>query len=313
MEKIDVVCLCDLYNLKEFFGDYFAADNPWINLLLPEEVSNPESIQHALAFSPGQNAFDPYPNLRLVSCAGAGVDALLDNPSLNTDVEVSRVIIAEQAQMIAGFAIWYIHGWQRRMWEYTALQSAKNWHPINRTPPSTFPVGILGYGKIGGTLARTLQTLGYPVTAFGSTTRVEGDLNVLSGSQGLIELAKSSQAIVNLLPLTKDTHGILAAEFFSNMRDDAILIHLGRGAHLVDKDLVNALDQGRPAIAALDVFMDEPLPTEHPFWEHEKIMLTPHVAGDADFRAIAQFIADGVGQFEKGNLSEGIVDRGRGY
>lgn len=313
MEKIDVVCLCNLYNLKEFFGEYFAADNPWINLLLPEEVNNPESIQHALAFSPGPNAFDPYPNLRLVSCAGAGVDALLDNPSLNTDVEVSRVIIAEQAQMIAGFAIWYIHGWQRRMWEYTALQFAKNWHPVNRTPPSTFPVGILGYGKIGGTLARTLQTLGYPVTAFGSTTRVEDDLKVLSGSQGLIELTKSSQAIVNLLPLTKDTHGILAAEFFSNMRDDAILIHLGRGAHLVDEDLVNALDQGRPAIAALDVFMDEPLPTEHPFWEHEKIMLTPHVAGDADFRAIAQFIADGVVQFEKGNLPEGIVDRGRGY
>jgi len=313
VEKINVVCLCDLYNLKEFFGKHFATDHPWIHLLLPEEVSNPGSIQHALAFSPGSNAFEPYPNLRLVSCAGAGVDALLGNPSLKAGVDVSRVILAEQAQMIAGFAIWYIHGWQRRMWEYTSLQSAKDWHPINRTPPSTFPVGILGCGKTGGVLARTLQALGYPVTAYGNTAREEQGLTVLSGSQGLIELARKSCAIVNLLPLTEDTHSLLAAEFFANMRDDAILIHLGRGAHLVEDDLIRALDQGRPAIAALDVFMEEPLPTEHSFWEHEKIILTPHVAGDADYRAITQFIADGICQFEKGNSPEGLVDRDRGY
>jgi len=180
MEKIDLVCLCALYNLKESFGEYFAADNSWINLLLPEEVNNPESIQHALAFSLGPKAFEAYPNLRLVSCAGAGVDALLDNPGLKANLVVFRVVIAEQAQMIAGFAIWYIHGWQRRMWEYTSLQSARDWHPINRTPPSAFPVGILGCGKIGGTLARTLQALGYLVTAYGNTSRVEEDLTAIS-------------------------------------------------------------------------------------------------------------------------------------
>jgi glyoxylate/hydroxypyruvate reductase A len=311
--KINVVCLCDLHNLKEFFGEHFATDNPWVNLLLPEEISNPESIHHALASSPGLDDFKRYPGLRLVSCAGAGADALQDNPSLSADVVISRVIIAEQAQMIAGFAIGYIHGWQRRMWAYTSLQSAKNWRPINRTPPSAFPVGILGCGKIGGTLARTLQALGYPVTAYGSASREEGNLTILSGSQGLIELAKNSYAVVNLLPLTEDTRSLLSAEFFANMREDAILIHLGRGAHLVDDDLVTALDQGRPAIAALDVFMEEPLPAEHPFWEHEKIMLTPHVAGDADYRAIAQFIADGICQFENGNSPEGLVNRDRGY
>ena len=119
MDKINVVCLCDIYNLKEWFGKHFSMDNPWINLMLPEEVISPDSIQHALAFSPGPSTFESYPNLRLVSCAGAGVDALLDNPSLKKGVNVSRVILSEQAQMIAGFAIWYIHGWQRRMWEYS--------------------------------------------------------------------------------------------------------------------------------------------------------------------------------------------------
>ena len=116
-----------------------------------------------------------------------------------------------------------------------------------------------------------------------------------------------------MLPLTENTRGVLAAEFFANMRTDAILINLGRGAHLVEKDLIKALNQGRPAIAALDVFTDEPLPAEHPFWEHDNIMLTPHVAGDADFRAIAQFIADGNRQYEEGNPPAGIVCRDRGY
>ncbi|MBX2869115.1 MAG: hypothetical protein KTR18_10590, partial [Acidiferrobacterales bacterium] len=239
--------------------------------------------------------------------------ALLDNKSLKPDIEVSRVVIPEQAQMIASFAMWYIQGWQRKMWEYPSLQAEKNWRAINRTPPSAFPVGILGCGKIGGKLAQILIDLGYPVKAYGSRSRQEGDLTVLSGHLGLEEIAKSSNAIVNILPLTEKTNGILSADFFANMRDDSILIHLGRGDHLVDNDLTQALVQGRPAKAALDVFMQEPLPLEHPFWENGNIMLTPHVAGDADFRSIAQFVADGISQYEKGKQPAGLVDRNLGY
>lgn len=313
MKTVDVVCLCELYDLKQFLGKHFATDNPWVNLLLPDEVSSPENIRYAVAFSPCLTAFDPYPSLQLVSSAGAGVDALLDHPGLKPDVEVSRIIVAEQAQMIAAFAIWFIVGWQRRMWEYLSLQAASRWEPINRTPPSTFPVGILGYGKIGSSLARTLCTLGYPVAAYGSTSRKDGEVTVLSGSQGLMELAKNSAAIVNVLPLTSHTNGILSASFFQNMRSDAILIHLGRGKHLVEEDLITALAEGRPAMAALDVFTTEPLPVSHPFWQHQKIILTPHVAGDADFRKVAQFIAKGIAQFENGQAPDGLVDRERGY
>lgn len=313
MQKTDVVCLCDLYNLIEFFGEHFEIDNPWVNLLLPQNIEDPDSIRHAIAFSPGPTVFQSYPNLQLVSCVGAGVDALLDNPSLKPEVEVTRVVIAEQAQMIASFAMWYIQGWQRKMWEYPFLQSKKNWHVINRTPPSAFPVGILGCGKIGGTLAQALIDLGYPVKAYGTSSRQEGKLTVLSGQQGLEEIAIESSAIVNILPLTDETNGVLSSEFFSKMREESILIHLGRGAHLIENDLIYALAQGRPSKAALDVFATEPLPPEHPFWENKNIMLTPHAAGDADFRAIAQFVADGISRFENGEKPVGLVNRQRGY
>jgi glyoxylate/hydroxypyruvate reductase A len=313
MNMIDLVCLCDEYDLKDIFASAFEKDYPWINLANPTEVSDPSAIRHAFAFSPGPEAFSPFPNIRLVSSAGAGVDALLHHPGLAPDIVVSRVKLEEQAEMIAGFAIWHIIGWQRKLLEYPALQRRKEWSPINRTTPSTFPVGILGFGHIGGTLARRLYDLNFPVLAYGSASRHVGGIEVVSGNAGLEQLANTSLAIVNLLPLTEATTGMLSAKFFAKMRDDAILINLGRGAHLVEPDLVAAIDIGRPAAAALDTLASEPLPKDHPFWGHDKIMITPHVAGDASETQVAAFVANGIIQFEKGKRPDGFVDRGRGY
>ncbi|MEL7259095.1 MAG: NAD(P)-dependent oxidoreductase [Pseudomonadota bacterium] len=313
MNMIDLVCLCDEYDLKGMFGSAFEKDFPWINLVNPAEISDPSAIRHAFAFSPGPEAFSPFPNLRLVSSAGAGVDALLNHPDLAPDVVISRVKLEEQAEMIAGFAIWHIIGWQRRLLDYPALQRRKEWSPINRTSPSTFPVGILGIGHIGGTLARRLNDLNFPVLGYGSTSRNFDGIEVVSGKSGLEQLASTSRAIVNLLPLTEATTGILSADLFAKMREDAILINLGRGAHLVEPDLVAALDIGRPAATALDTFASEPLPKDHPFWSHEKIMITPHVAGDANEAQVAVFVANGIVAFEKGERPEGFVVRSRGY
>jgi glyoxylate/hydroxypyruvate reductase A len=313
MKKIDLVCLCDLYDMKGQFGEAFAADHPGISLLLPQEVKDPGAIRHAIAFCPGPKAFAPYPNLALVSSVGAGVDALLHHPGLGPQVKIARLIDAEQAQMMAGFALWFIIGWQRRMWAYGPLQAAGKWQPINRTPPSAFPVGILGFGNMGRSLAVSLRSLGFPVTAYASSAGTKDGFTVLSGPTGLTEIAGNSRAVVNLLPLTPETEGLLSADFFAAMRDDAILVQLGRGGHLLEEDLIPALDKGRPALAALDVFASEPLPADHPFWQHEKIMMTPHVASDADPRSVAARIAEGIERFEAGENPAGLVDRNRGY
>ena len=119
--------------------------------------------------------------------------------------------------------------------------------------------------------------------------------------------------LVNLLPLTPETEGLLSAEVFAEMRDDAILIQLGRGGHMVEEDLLSALDLGRPAMAALDVFANEPLPEDHPFWHHERVMITPHVASDAAPEVLARWVGDGIRQFEQDGTTKGLVDRRRGY
>ena len=313
MRDTEVVCLCELYDLKEMYEAAFAAKHPWVRLLRPSEVTAPETIRHAFAFCPGRQAFDPFPKLALVSSMGAGVDGLLTHPGLRPEIAVSRLVDPEQAQMMAGFALWFIIGWQRQMWRYGEQQRAGDWAPINRSAPSQFPVGILGFGNMGRSLAGTLRHLGFPVTAFASKAGTKDSVEVLAGHDGLIRLAATSQALVNLLPLTAETEGILSADVFSEMRDDAILIHLGRGGHLVEEDLLHALAEGRPAMAALDVFASEPLPADHPFWHHDKVMITPHVASDAAPEVLADWIARGILRFQAGTSPEGLVDRSRGY
>ncbi|MEM9046604.1 MAG: NAD(P)-dependent oxidoreductase [Pseudomonadota bacterium] len=191
--------------------------------------------------------------------------------------------------------------------------AAREWAIINLTPPNHFKVGLLGTGKIGGELARALAGLGYQVTGYGSRAREEDGYRVLSGPEGLSAIAAENHAVVNLLPLTDETRGVLHAGFFGQMREDAILIQLGRGGHLVEDDLLAALEAGRPALAALDVFAHEPLAPGHPFWSHPKVMVTPHVAGDADFGVTARFIAEGIAAHERGEHPKGLVSRQRGY
>jgi glyoxylate/hydroxypyruvate reductase A len=313
MDRIDLVCLCEQYDLKELFGSGFTTGYPWINLVYPEEVTDPAAIRYALAFRPGLCAFDPYPNLKLVSGGGAGVDALLEHPGLRPEISISRMVNPEQACMMAEFAVWYIAGWHRRMWGYAPQQAAGTWRTINLATPSDFPVGLLGFGNMGKTLADALCALGFPVTAYAGSPRDGGEVQVVSGPDGLAQVASTSLAIINLLPLTEQTRGILCAGFFAQMRDDAILIQLGRGGHLVEEDLLAALDNNRPAMAALDVTATEPLPAGHPFWSHGKVMLTPHVASESDPADAARVIAEGILRFERGEAPEGLVDRQKGY
>jgi len=313
MAQIEVVALCAQYDLKGLYGPYFEAAHPELRLLAPEEVPDPAAIRHAFAFVPAPDAFDAYPNLQMVSSAGAGVDGLLRNPSLRADLAISRLVVPEQAEMIAGFAIWHIVGFHREMARYAALQGAAEWRAVNRSAPSEMPVGLLGFGHIAATLGRALKALGHPVLAYGSRARVEDGIEVLSGPEGLARMLSEARAVVNLLPLTDATFGLLNAETFAQMRADAILVQLGRGGHLVEADLLAALAAGRPAHAALDVFETEPLPADHPFWAHPQITVTPHVAGEASSPTLVRHIAEGILAFERGEAPSGLVDRARGY
>lgn len=313
MPQIDVLCLCQQYDLRGVFGPGFERFSD-IRLITPDEVTDPASIRYVLAFRPAADAFDRLPNVEMICSIGAGVDGLLRHPGLRPDMAVVRMINPQQAEMMAGFAAWYVVGHHREMARYGVLQAARSWQtPAQPQLPSQFPVAVLGYGKMGQAIGRALGAMGYPVTGWAARARTQDGVQVLSGEDGLARALSGAGAVIGVLPLTDQTSGFFNARRFAMMRRDAILIQLGRGGHLIEDDLIAALDAGRPALAALDVTQVEPLPKDSPLWSHPRVMLTPHIASDSDGAAIAQTVSASIRAHQAGQTPQGLVDRSRGY
>ncbi|MEM7499299.1 MAG: glyoxylate/hydroxypyruvate reductase A [Pseudomonadota bacterium] len=308
----DVVCLCTHHDLKALYAEGFARHTD-LRLLTPDEVADPSAVEIAIAFNPPPDAFERFHALKLLHSVGAGVDGLLKHPGLLPEMAVVRMVNPEQARMMAGFAVWHVVSWHRRLWEYPALQARRHWEVLDASPASGFPVAVLGWGNMGRACGEALAGLGYPVTAWAGTAREEAGIRILAGEDGLAEALRPARAIVNVLPLTEATRCILDDVTFGYMRPDALLVQLGRGGHLVEPDLIAALDAGRPGMAALDVMETEPLPPESPLWSHPRIRVTPHCASESSPEAVADAVAANIVRWQAGEPMTGLVDRGRGY
>ncbi len=292
----------------------FARYAPQVRLALPEAIKEPEAVTFALAWYPDDTAFEAYPNLRLVSSIAAGVNGILDNPSLPASVPLMRIAGEAQGQMMAGFVAWHVLWHHRRFGEYLANQRRRQWERLPKRDAAEVRVGLLGAGKMGGAVAQALLALGYDVAIYSRSGRnLPAGVEGFSGEAGLGDLAARSEILVTLLPLTPQTRGILNAALFARLPEGAALIHVGRGEHLIEADLLAALDSGQLAGASLDVFATEPLPPTHPFWTHEKITVTPHDACDSTPPQVAQEVAAALAGLEAGQLPVSLVDRDAGY
>lgn len=309
---IDVVGLSESFDLCAVMAE---ASDPRIRLLRPEDIEDPTKITCALAWRPASEDFAAYPNLKMVSSIAAGVDSIIGCPSLPENAIVTRVRDEEQARMMAGFAVWNVVYHHRKMGEYLANQATQSWDRAYRAPVgSDVTIGILGFGLMGRHTARALATLGYRVIAASrSGGEPECGVELVSGADAIQNVAKQSDMLINLLPLTDATRDVLNAELFSTMPKGAVLIQLGRGEHLVEEDLIPALDNGTLSAASLDVFREEPLPEGHAFWSHPDIVVTPHKASDTTRAEILRQMAENYTALIKGNLPPGAVNRTAGY
>ncbi|WP_232823915.1 glyoxylate/hydroxypyruvate reductase A [Salinicola sp. CPA57] len=292
----------------------FAQVAPHIRLALPQDVVDPEAVTLALAWDPGADDFRPYPNLRLVSSIAAGVNGILASESLPGDVPLMRIAGESQAQMMAGFVTWHVLWHHRRFGDYLANQRQRHWQRLPMRDASDVRIGLLGAGKMGSAVARALMALDYDVAIYSRSGRnLPAGAEGFSSTDGLERLAARSDILINLLPLTAETRGILNAELFARMPESAALIHVGRGEHLIEADLLAALQRGRLGGASLDVFAVEPLPQDHPFWHHEKIVITPHDACDSTPNQVAQEVSEAMQRLDDDLLPTSVVDREAGY
>lgn len=285
---------------------------PEIPLHVGADVPNPDRVLMAGVWSRHpQDLWTQWPNLRAVASLGAGVDFLLNDSSLPPNVHIVKVVSDQLAAEMARLVACHVLQFDLELKIYQQFQHAKIWNPQPHRAPGV--VGFLGMGQMAQPAARALLQLGYRVLAWTRSGDVPEGVTSFRGDKGLDDLAAQVDVLVNLLPLTPETTNILAAPLFKQMKSSAMLINAGRGGHLVDNDLLDALEKGKLKRAALDVFREEPLPPSHPFWSREAIIMTPHVAARTAPEVIAAQWTDAYRAVIKGRAPQNRVDRQRGY
>jgi glyoxylate/hydroxypyruvate reductase A len=274
----------------------------------------PESVRVAVVANPLPGSLQGLPRLALIQSLWAGVDRLLADPTLPMGVPIARMVDPFMNAAMAETALWAVLSLHRGFFRYARLQREARWAPHAQKRADEITVAVLGLGQMGRSAARRLAAQGYRVVGWSrGGAEATSDIVALHGDDALDSLLAAADVVVNLLPLTPATLSFFDAARLAHLQPTASLVNLARGAHVVDADLLAALDAGRLRHAVLDVFHQEPLPIEHAFWRHPRVTILPHAAAQTDPRSAALQVAASVRAWQSGQPVPYLVDRPRGY
>jgi len=274
----------------------------------------PEEIDYVLGFRPRPGFLKTLPKLKAVFSLGAGIDGFLSDPNFPKHVPLIRFVDATLSREMAQYVVMHVLIQHRAERMFAAAQRQATWRQAmlaRRTEDTR--IGIFGLGEIGSVAARNLRDLGFAVSGWSRTKKAIDDVRSYAGEGERDAFLAQCDFLVCVLPLTPETHHVLDAELFAKLPKGAHVINVARGGHLVESDLIAALDSGQLSGATLDVFEHEPLPASSPIWKHPKIIATPHIAAITSPAAAARFVLDGIASFERGETLANVVDITRGY
>lgn len=285
---------------------------PNLDIQVWPNVKNPDDIDFALVWGQLNGELNSYRNLKAISSLGAGVEHILTDPELPL-VPVVRIFDDILARDIMQYVVAIVLNHVKRIPYWDICQKEKRWA---KQPPFNFAnstIGIMGLGFLGNRTANALLNLGLPVIAWGRSEKQIDHLKYYHGIEQLNEFLSKTQILVCMLPLTPSTENILDKDLFAKLPKGAYLINVARGKHLVEKDLLEALASGQIGEAYLDVFCIEPLPLEHPFWEHPHIHVTPHIASVTEPENAAEQVLENYQRALSGQKLSHEVSRDHGY
>jgi glyoxylate/hydroxypyruvate reductase A len=283
---------------------------PNIDLQVYPQIDRPEEVEMALVWQHPPGFLSLLPNLKLISSLGAGVDHILSDPDVGEELPIVRIVDEKLTWSMTNYIILGVLNFHRQFVALQKDQREKVWHPFH--PEIAVKVGVMGVGALGGDALDKLHGLGFDVVGYGFSEKKDFRHPYYAKAQ-LKEFLAEINVLVCLLPLTSVTEGILNLEFFQACRKGTYLINVARGKHLIEEDLMSALNQGYLSGALLDVFRVEPLPKEHPFWEEERIQLTPHIASVTNPQAAAPQIIANYKRLKGSQPLLNLVNRTRGY
>jgi glyoxylate/hydroxypyruvate reductase len=286
-------------------------------LPLPGPAFDPAEVHYAAVWKPVPGELAAFPNLKVIFNLGAGVDAMMADASL-PDVPLVRVAVGDLTARMTEYVVLHVLIHHRQELYLRESQREKRWAPKFQWAANAISVGVMGLGTLGANAAAMLHRIGFRVAGWSRSLKQVDGIDCFHGADQFDAFLRRTDILVCLLPLTPDTRQILDRNAFAKLNRSSpmgapVVINAGRGGLQNEADILACLDDGTLGATSLDVFAQEPLPPDSPFWTHPKVVLTPHNAADTDPDEISKYVARQIERFEAGGALENVVDRARGY
>jgi glyoxylate/hydroxypyruvate reductase len=292
--------------------DTFAEKLPDLEIRIWPEPGELADIEYLAFMHPDFNALPEFPNLKAMFSRSAGVEAFVKHPKL-PKVPLGKMEPPGGDPMMTEYVVMHVLRFHRDMPAYQAAQANREWLRKRIVRPEERRVGFLGYGMMAKAPALVLKSLGFPISAWVRSPREKEEVAIFHGHDQLERFLNQTDVAVCLLPLTRETEGIFCARTFAMMPRGSMVINVGRGKHVVEADLIKALDSGQLSYAALDALWPEPLPPESPLWVHPNVTVMPHVARRPTVRQLVTEIAANIQSLRAGGRLLQEIDKTMGY
>ena len=307
-----------IYGLDQRIGnakawrDTFAEILPDLELRVWPDAGEAADIEYLAFMAPDFDVLPAFPNLKAMFSRSAGVEAFINHPKL-PKAPLGKVEPPGGDPMMTEYVVMHVLRLHRDMPAYQAAQARREWRRVPIARLENRRIGFLGFGMMAKAPALVLKSLGFPVSAWVRSPRQSEEVPIFHGRDQLEPFLNKTDIAVCLLPLTPETEGIFCARTFAMMPRGAMLVNVGRGGHVVDKDLIAALDSGQLSYAALDALWPEPLPPDSPLWLHPRVTIMPHVARRPTVEQLVTEMVANIKSVRAGGKLLQEVDVMRGY
>ncbi|MNK65624.1 Glyoxylate/hydroxypyruvate reductase A [compost metagenome] len=290
----------------------FAEHAPDIEWRAWPDIGDPKDIRYLAAWQAPDDLETLLPNLQVLFALSAGVDQL-DLDRLPTTLPVVRLLDPSITRGMCEYASFAVLSLHRDMLRYRQQQMARCWQAHLLQPAAKRRVGVMGLGTQAQQILATLQTFGFDLSGWARSEHRIAGVDCFAGAEQLPAFLGRCDIVVCVLPLTEETKGILNRQLFQHLPNGAALVNMGRGGHLIEEDLLEALASGQLSAAVLDVLQQEPAAPDHPFWHHPQILLTPHIAAMTQPESAFSVLLENIRRHQRGESMLGQVDRERSY
>ncbi|WP_367375454.1 2-hydroxyacid dehydrogenase [Pseudomonas lini] len=305
-----------LYKADPVRGEHwkrlFAEHAPDIEWRAWPDIGDPQDIRYLAAWQAPDDLDTLLPNLQVLFALSAGVDQL-DLDRLPTTLPVVRLLDPSITRGMCEYATFAVLSLHRDMLRYRQQQMARCWQAHLLQPAAKRRVGVMGLGTQAQQILATLQPFGFALSGWARSEHHIDGVDCFAGAEQLPTFLGQCDIVLCVLPLTEQTKGILNRQLFQHLPKGAALVNMGRGGHLIEEDLLEALASGQISAAVLDVLEQEPAAPDHPFWQHPQILLTPHIAAMTQPESAFSVLLENIRRHQRGESMLGQVDRERSY